>query len=822
MADYSEAIFYCENQNSVTIQCRRDEKMGSIFQKFFTKAEYERDKYIFTCNGKLINKEITFGELINNENNNIINVQEKEKINAFLLFNIFLFQQFNSLNNIPESQNNINFNNNTLTNLNNINIINNNKDGISLFNEECVEKANDIIKIFKEHQFCAEHRDEQYKEPFLYYCMQCKKDLCSFCENEHKDLGHNLIKYSNFIKKEDLNEKIKNRKKDLNIILGKIDEAIKALNNLKDKYKFDYEISKEIVDNYNVHNRNYQILNTIKKIYDYETIFDDVQKNFIFQKYNQEVWNISSNIAIKKYNNFNNIMNNDYNFNNSINNVFITFMKSYLIQYNIMLNNLLSQDFENFKEQTQNSFVSQIEQFKDCNIKNSKDISKSVKNHYKNDEKNFRKDNKKINGEISLNSNEMKNNSDNSLNQIKNVDSQKNNLEDKNNEIIEIIINYRVSDKDKENGYVKIFGKQFIENNNSNNCYFIYNEKKYFLSEFLELNKNEETDIIEIRLVGINKITNPSYMFHECSSLYSILNFDKYITTNVTDISYMFYECSSLESLNGISEWDTKNVKDMKYMFYGCKSLSFLPDISKWKTTNVSLMSYMFSNCLLLQKLPDLSKWNMDNVIDMRGMFCNCEKLQYLPEISKWNMENVHNISFLFSGCKSLRHLPDISIWKLSNLKSLENVFNNCILLTDLPDISKWDISNVKKMNSLFEGCQALKMLPDISQWKTHNVTDISGLFKDCISLEEISDISEWNTDNIKNMSNLFRGCGNLLEVPDISKWNFSKAKDISYLFDNCINLYNFEKFSKFNIENKRINGRFILGPEYLVNLFET
>ena len=66
---------------------------------------------------------------------------------------------------------------------------------------------------------------------------------------------------------------------------------------------------------------------------------------------------------------------------------------------------------------------------------------------------------------------------------------------------------------------------------------------------------------------------------------------------NITNMSYMFSECESLSSLPDISKWDTSNVTNMSYMFRGCKSLSSLPDISKWNTSNVNNMSYMFCDC---------------------------------------------------------------------------------------------------------------------------------------------------------------------------------------------------------------------------------
>ena len=85
-------------------------------------------------------------------------------------------------------------------------------------------------------------------------------------------------------------------------------------------------------------------------------------------------------------------------------------------------------------------------------------------------------------------------------------------------------------------------------------------------------------EILEIKLKGINNITN---------------------------MGYMFCGCSNLSNLPDISKWNTNNITDICYMFNGCSSLSSLPDISKWNTNNVNKKSFMFSGCpnLILSKV---------------------------------------------------------------------------------------------------------------------------------------------------------------------------------------------------------------------------
>ena len=89
------------------------------------------------------------------------------------------------------------------------------------------------------------------------------------------------------------------------------------------------------------------------------------------------------------------------------------------------------------------------------------------------------------------------------------------------------------------------------------------------------------------------------------------------------DIDYRYDNKEEFEiKLKGIN-----NITNMSCMFCGCKSLSSLPDISKWNTSNVNNMSYMFYGCESLSSLPDISKWNTSNVYNMSVMFRGYDSL---------------------------------------------------------------------------------------------------------------------------------------------------------------------------------------------------
>jgi len=113
-------------------------------------------------------------------------------------------------------------------------------------------------------------------------------------------------------------------------------------------------------------------------------------------------------------------------------------------------------------------------------------------------------------------------------------------------DISEINIIYDINGISK----IRIFGSKFIENN-KNKCKIIIDNKELEIAEEYNIKINNNNKL-QIKLKGID---------------------------NVTNMSYMFYGCSLLLSLPDISKWNTNIITKMSYMFYGCSSLSSLPDI---------------------------------------------------------------------------------------------------------------------------------------------------------------------------------------------------------------------------------------------------
>ena len=267
----------------------------------------------------------------------------------------------------------------------------------------------------------------------------------------------------------------------------------------------------------------------------------------------------------------------------------------------------------------------------------------------------------------------------------------------------------------KNNNKLKIFGENFVKNN-ENNFKIIFDDKEINLCSFLDLsNYKKNFKVIEIILKQINDITNISKMFSDCNELMSFPGLSKFNIDNVTDISFMFSNCSSLSTLPNISKWNTSKVKNMSCLFQGCSLLNLLPDISNWNTSNVTNMSKMFYGCSSLKTLPDISKWNIQNVTNMNAFLQGCSLLSTLPDISKWDTSNISNMSYMFYGCKLIKNLPDISKWKTNKVTDMSYMFYFCSELKSLPNISIWNVDNLTKSAFMFVGC-SLSNVPSFSK----------------------------------------------------------------------------------------------------------
>ena len=155
--------------------------------------------------------------------------------------------------------------------------------------------GHNTIKYDKKNYVCYQHGD-----PFFGYCNNCKKNICSFCEDEHNN--HDIITYGKIIK--DKNKILDNNnllRTDINTFNNIIKEIINKLNTVIKNFEIYLEINKNIIDNINNKNRNYELLSNIMNINnnnihnDIKTIINEKDINIQFNN----IMNIYNRMTIK-------------------------------------------------------------------------------------------------------------------------------------------------------------------------------------------------------------------------------------------------------------------------------------------------------------------------------------------------------------------------------------------------------------------------------------------------------------------------------------------------------------------------------------------
>ena len=294
----------------IIIHGKAEETMNQYINKFINKSKEKIENLSFLYNGNKINEAFTFVQQANE-----IDKSKNE-------MNIIVLDNKNTQNNIsekkskniicPECKENIR--------------IKINKQGIILY--ECRnehKKENISLEEFENTQYIDESKiicddckvktkNETYENNF-YICLKCKLNLCPICKNEH-DKSHNFIDYDNKIYYCDIHYDIYtlyciNCKKDICAICEKehinhklltygkimpdIDNAINKLEEMKnciDLLKNDiikiiknlnifiknldnyYNLSSDIIKNFESSKKNYPILQNINYIIDFIKLFN--------------------------------------------------------------------------------------------------------------------------------------------------------------------------------------------------------------------------------------------------------------------------------------------------------------------------------------------------------------------------------------------------------------------------------------------------------------------------------------------------------------------------------------------------------------------
>ena len=292
------AIFYSEGKilDKIIIQCKSNESMYSIFEKFSNKIGSKVSDFDFFYKGKKVKEDSTITSLKNNKNANDIDISFKKrskimkcpecvcnnciiKIEKYRLNFTECCHEHKTTNIIfdkYEGSQNIEFN--------------------KIRCNKCQKSQNDDLKDFSKCLRCSKqfkyaiyycyecslsHAHSQflikYDEKYYYcqdhfklyksYCATCNTNLCELCEKNHRNQNHRVLKFDQMVP--DINpiklklEDIKTRIDDLKIVVDQIKNNMDGAVRIMEQY---YDIAQDIISKYESFNKkftNFQVLKTV-------------------------------------------------------------------------------------------------------------------------------------------------------------------------------------------------------------------------------------------------------------------------------------------------------------------------------------------------------------------------------------------------------------------------------------------------------------------------------------------------------------------------------------------------------------------------------
>lgn len=326
-----EAIFSYNGQITI-IQCKKEEYIKDICKRYSIKIDTDINKLFFLYGGLKLDKELTFNEVIKQEdksrnkmnilvteidddnNSKDLNLNEKiikskdiicPKCGEICIINIddyklilnecmngheciLSLDEYDKTQNINESKINCEKcrDNNKAISFGNKFFKCNKCGNLCPLCKSLHEKDNKdhiLIDYDRIHYICINHNKE-----FSSYCKKCKRNLCMQCLMSHNNHGdeNQIITYMEIMPniknvKEGM-EKLKNViDKFNNNIKEMIEELTKKINIIKRIIDENYEINKNILDNFNAQNINYELFKSINNINNNNNAIINELNNFV-------------------------------------------------------------------------------------------------------------------------------------------------------------------------------------------------------------------------------------------------------------------------------------------------------------------------------------------------------------------------------------------------------------------------------------------------------------------------------------------------------------------------------------------------------------
>ena len=295
-------IVFIFNSIPTTIQCKKDDYMKDICQKFATKVGADLSDTYFLYGGKVVDLKLKLDNILsendkksNNikilvysndtKDDNLNNIEYSKEIICPKCGKICLinFQDFKI--SISGCKDNHNLKDMALKEFENSQKIdsskiickdcknNNKKEAYNFYvcltckKDLCPlcmsksHKEHDTIEYDKKNYICNVHN-----ESFNSFCQKCNDNLCMFCESEHKD-KENMIDYRDILPKKDI---LKTQLNGLKNIFNKFKQRIKEITDILESINANieiyYNINDNLIKNFEKKYRNFQILKNMNMI----------------------------------------------------------------------------------------------------------------------------------------------------------------------------------------------------------------------------------------------------------------------------------------------------------------------------------------------------------------------------------------------------------------------------------------------------------------------------------------------------------------------------------------------------------------------------
>ena len=164
-----------------------------------------------------------------------------------------------------------------------------------------------LINYEYKNYLCCKHN-----EPFSAYCNICRENLCTQCDLDHNNT-HNITLLRDIKPNiDEIKSKVNEFKQIIDKFIDDVEKMIKLLNSIKSNIQKYYIIIDNLLNNYNIQNRNYQIFSNINNIININNsiiikdLYNIINESNLAIKFNKiyilknKITNIEKNKIIKK------------------------------------------------------------------------------------------------------------------------------------------------------------------------------------------------------------------------------------------------------------------------------------------------------------------------------------------------------------------------------------------------------------------------------------------------------------------------------------------------------------------------------------------